>query len=183
MPRAAGALSFLLLFPAGSVYYKSSQLCSMRILCLGKEGWAEPLCLRNDGCRTMGDMPAPFIKQQLPSLPQPRNLPGLPHKAGATAREHDLNELQAKMQDSSWPGENAGFLPVQEPALRPRERKHPGSVSSRIIHLLAPAELCCLSQGELLSCSRKPSRAWKSGCGRRSRAALSCRVLRISGIH
>lgn len=38
-PRAAGVLSFLFLFPAGSDLYKSSQHCSVRLLCLGKEGW------------------------------------------------------------------------------------------------------------------------------------------------
>lgn len=77
------------------------------------------------------------------------------------------------MQDSSWPGENPGVLPVQEPAVRPRERKHPGSVSPLQDDApLSPAELCCLSPVELLS----QSRGLEARAGRSSKSALSCRV-------
>lgn len=68
----------------------------------------------------------------------------MPHKVGAATRELDLNEVQAKTQASSWPGEEQCFLPMQESAVRSWERKHPGSVGwLQEDTLCVPAELCC----------------------------------------
>lgn len=60
------------------------------------------------------------------------------------------------MQDSSWPGENAGFLPVPEQWDPGRGSTQARLAPFRIINFLAPAELRCLSPVELLSYSRKP---------------------------
>lgn len=70
------------------------------------------------------------------------------------------------MQASSWPGEEQCFLPMQEPAVRSWERKHPGSANSLheyTLFCLQSAELCRLSQVGLLSYSRKCYRGYKHG--------------------